>query len=200
MKLYLLRHGQTDWNLTWKMQGRTDIPLNQKGLEQAQKAARELKNIPFDLILSSPLIRAKKTAETIAEPHNIKVLPEELLIEMSFGIHEGQTPESDPDKEDRKKLFDFPEEYIPASKGESYEELDKRCKTLLSKLQKDYSSYSNILLVSHGAFFKGLLRSILNADLKDFWKMPLIDNCQILEIEYIDGKWLLPEVYEAFRR
>ena len=53
MKIYLLRHGQTDWNLEWRMQGQTDIPLNEKGIAQAEEAAEKYKDIPFDLILTS---------------------------------------------------------------------------------------------------------------------------------------------------
>lgn len=65
MKLYLVRHGQTNWNLEGRIQGQTNIPLNDKGRKQAQQAKEKLQNIPIDLIICSPLMRARETAEII---------------------------------------------------------------------------------------------------------------------------------------
>ena len=65
MKIYLVRHGETDWNQAGLLQGQTDIALNAQGLEQAREAAERLKEVPFEIAFCSPLIRAKRTAETI---------------------------------------------------------------------------------------------------------------------------------------
>lgn len=71
MDIYLIRHGETDWNRMKKLQGTTDIPLNAYGIELAEKTAEGLKDVPFDRIYTSPLIRARKTAEIIRgdRPH-----------------------------------------------------------------------------------------------------------------------------------
>ena len=65
MKIYLVRHGETDWNQAGLLQGQTDIALNAQGLEQAHEAAERLKEVPFEIAFCSPLIRAKRTAEII---------------------------------------------------------------------------------------------------------------------------------------
>ena len=81
----LLRHGQTDWNIDLRLQGTTDIPLNQKGIEQVEHAAKHLRN-EWDLILSSPLSRAKDSAQIVATVLGIdQVVVEPKLLERSKG-------------------------------------------------------------------------------------------------------------------
>ena len=71
--IYVVRHGQTDWNLEHKLQGSSDIPLNKKGIEQAEEVAVKLSYEPIDLIICSPLLRAKQTAEVINRNRNIPI-------------------------------------------------------------------------------------------------------------------------------
>lgn len=84
-----MRHGKTDWNAKHKLQGRTDIPLNDEGREMAEKAREEYKDIHFDVCYCSPLIRAKETAEIVLQGRNIPLITDERLQEMSFGVYEG---------------------------------------------------------------------------------------------------------------
>jgi len=86
---YFLRHGQTAWNAEGRFQGHTDIPLNDVGLSQARDAATILANCPVDLIVASPLIRALKTAETVAEHLDKPLLTDDDLKERHFGALEG---------------------------------------------------------------------------------------------------------------
>ena len=86
MDIYLIRHGETDWNKEKKLQGITDIPLNAYGIELAEKTAEGLKDVPFDRIYTSPLIRAKKTAEIIRGNRPIELEVREELKEISFGV------------------------------------------------------------------------------------------------------------------
>ena len=79
MKIYVTRHGQTDWNLEGKTQGRVDIELNEVGIKQAKQTKEKLKNIDIDLIICSPLKRAKKTAEIINEGRNIPIIYDEEI-------------------------------------------------------------------------------------------------------------------------
>jgi broad specificity phosphatase PhoE len=86
----LFRHGQTDWNINFLLQGITDIPMNPTGMEQVKTAARAINKDDWDLILTSPLTRAKQTAEIIVETLGFDaVIEEDLLIERSFGEAEG---------------------------------------------------------------------------------------------------------------
>lgn len=88
MDIYLIRHGETDWNRMKKLQGTTDIPLNAYGIELAEKTAEGLKDVPFDRIYTSPLIRARKTAEIIRGDRPIEIIETDGLKEISFGDYE----------------------------------------------------------------------------------------------------------------
>jgi broad specificity phosphatase PhoE len=87
---YIVRHGQTEWNEQGLMQGNADSPLTEKGERQAQETSEKLKYINFDLVFSSDLLRAKRTAEIIALEHKLAVETTKLLRERNFGGYEGQ--------------------------------------------------------------------------------------------------------------
>ena len=90
MDIYLIRHGETDWNKTKRLQGVTDIPLNACGIELAEKTAEGLKNVPFDRIYTSPLIRAKKTAEIIRGDRPVELVENMKDCVMSRSIIRSQ--------------------------------------------------------------------------------------------------------------
>ncbi len=90
MKILVTRHGQTDWNVEKRIQGRTDIELNNKGIEQAYKTKENLKNEKIDLIICSPLKRAKQTADIINIDRNITITYDERLLEICYGENEGK--------------------------------------------------------------------------------------------------------------
>ena len=87
--LYIMRHGKTDWNEKHKIQGRTDIPLNDEGRKMAAAAAEEYKDIHFDICFCSPLIRAKETAQIFLSARNIPIIYDDRIMEMCFGTYEG---------------------------------------------------------------------------------------------------------------
>ena len=90
MKVTTIRHGQTDWNITRRIQGWTNIELNQYGLNQAEQLAERLAVEPCDIIYTSDLLRAKKTAEIINSRHNVKLVATPILRETGFGVFEGR--------------------------------------------------------------------------------------------------------------
>ena len=90
MKILVTRHGQTDWNVEKRIQGRTDIELNNKGIEQAYQTKENLKNEKIDLIICSPLKRAKQTADIINKDRNIPIIYDERLLEICYGENEGR--------------------------------------------------------------------------------------------------------------
>lgn len=109
MKIYLIRHGETDWNRQRRLQGREDIALNENGIRQAAACGEAFRRVPVDCIVTSPLRRAVRTAELIAEPlGRPKILIDPDLTEREFGRFSGMTPEEfeqnralpDPDMED----------------------------------------------------------------------------------------------------
>ena len=89
MKIYIARHGQTDWNSQHKAQGRTDIPLNETGIKQAEALRDNIKNIKFTAVYASPLKRAAKTAE-VATDNKYNIIFDDRLVERSFGDYEGK--------------------------------------------------------------------------------------------------------------
>ena len=90
MKILVTRHGQTDWNVEKRIQGRTDIELNKKGIEQAYKTKENLKNEKIDLIICSPLKRAKQTADIVNIDRNIPIIYDKRLLEICYDENEGR--------------------------------------------------------------------------------------------------------------
>lgn len=88
MEILLTRHGQTEWNVLGKVQGRADIELNANGIQQAEQTGKSLENEMIDLIICSPLKRAKQTAEIICKNRNIPIIYDEGVIERDFGEFE----------------------------------------------------------------------------------------------------------------
>ncbi len=147
----ILRHGQTDWNIDFRLQGVTDIPLNETGIAQARDAAAVIDRSDWDLVISSPLSRARATAEIVSELIGFgEPSVEPLLLERSFGEAEGLGHE-----EWRAKYADT--NLVPG--GESLPELEERAKKLLEKIVTVHGG-KRVLAVSHGALIRKLLRIV----------------------------------------
>lgn len=113
-----MRHGKTDWNAKHKLQGRTDIHLNEDGRMMAEKAWKEYRDIHFDICYCSPLSRARETAEIVLKERNVPIVIDERLIEMCFGKYEGiensfQTPDCP-----INTLFKNPERYTTCCRAD----------------------------------------------------------------------------------
>lgn len=192
MKIYLIRHGETDWNLQQLLQGSTDIPLNQNGIDLAKETAEGLRDVPFDLIFTSPLKRARQTAEIIRGERQIPLIDEPRLREICFGIYEGYSCSKKhytiPDP-DFIKFFIDPANYIPPKGAESIEQLCRRTTEFLHEVA-DNPAYADkiILFSSHGAAVKGLLSSLTITDKKDFWNGGVHKNCGVTILDVRDGK------------
>ncbi|MBR5598077.1 MAG: histidine phosphatase family protein [Lachnospiraceae bacterium] len=190
MKIYFIRHGETIWNKEKKIQGQSDIPLNEYGKELAHITADAIKDIPFDIVYSSPLIRALETAEILVKKRDLDILVDSRLTEMCFGEGEGESlPEIHSHPE--MKLYNFihnPGEYIPPTGGESFEELYERCKSFIEDIiLPAENKYQSMLIVGHGALIRGFIHSINKRPSKDFWKM-IHKNCSVTIVECCNGK------------
>lgn len=151
----LLRHGQTDWNIDFRLQGITDIPLNETGIKQAKTAASVFSPSDWNFVASSPLIRALDTAEIVAQAISVpEVAIEPLLLERSFGEAEGMTHAEWKDK--------FPDGLPPG--GESLDELRFRANSLLDQLLTTYRG-TRVLAVSHGAMIRKIVREVSKGQL-----------------------------------
>ena len=149
--LCLFRHGQTDWNIDLRLQGTAEIPLNSHGVQQVRSATRNLDLSSWDLVLTSPLGRAKETAEIIlAEMTGAELLVEPMLIERSFGIGEGMLY-----SEWHEKYGQLEE--IPGA--ESNNSIILRSRQLLDLMLEKHSG-AKILAISHGALIRYLLNEV----------------------------------------
>ena len=200
MKIYFVRHGETIWNKEKKIQGRSDIPLNEYGKELGIITAEALKDIPFDIVYSSPLIRAKETAEILVKDRNLVIHEDNRLVEMSFGKGEGESlPEIHAHPE--MKLHNFihnPGEYTPPAGGETFEELYDRCKNFMEEIIiPAEKKYNTMLIVGHGALIRGFIHNINNRPSKDFW-IVTHKNCSVTIANCTNGKLSLLEEAKIF--
>lgn len=180
--LYVIRHGKTDWNEQHKLQGRTDISLNDEGRAMAERAREEYREIPFDICFCSPLRRAKETAEILLRGRNIPILTDDRLMEMSFGRYEGVENSLLPPGCPINVLFTEPERYVPDGGAESLEELFERTGAFLKETAEPLlQEGKNVLIVGHGAMNSALICRIGGIPVKDFWSAG-IENCRLKKV------------------
>lgn len=193
MMLYIVRHGETDWNRQKKVQGHTDIPLNEYGRHLAEETAEGMKDIPIDIGYTSPLKRARETAEIILKGRNIPLLDEPRIQEIGFGIYEGihtGTQEKEPGSDEFNLFFTDTASYIPPEGAESVEELYERTGQFLEELcgRRELED-KNILISTHGAAMTALLNRIKgNVTVAGFWKDEVPPNCSVTMVEVRNGQ------------
>lgn len=183
MKLYLTRHGETDWNLASRIQGKTDTPLNETGKQQAAELSLSLKekDIRFDRIYTSRLLRARETARIVAESLHLPLTELDGIEEMDLGKWEGytwkQVKESFPQE---YSIWHDNRRYTRTPGGESYEELLQR---ILPALQKAAGKEGgNALLVTHSAVIMTLLSYLYEKPFEDMAKNFKTKNAELVEL------------------
>lgn len=199
MLLYVIRHGETLWNAERKMQGFQGSDLNENGVRLAKVTAEGLKDVPFDLCITSPLIRARHTAEIIMEGRNKPIIEEGRLKELNFGIWEGRcvAPDRMEVPIEQFRLFRMdPFRYQPPEGGESFRELIARTGSFFDDLIRipEYQD-KTILISAHG----GAVRAFLNrlySDPEDFWQGGVPMNCAFSIVEVKDS---VPELIVSDR-
>ncbi|MDR0975357.1 MAG: histidine phosphatase family protein [Christensenellaceae bacterium] len=173
--IYLVRHGRTDWNVARKVQGRTDIPLNDEGISQALSTREKLSGVKFDAVFASPLIRARETARLIS---GIEPTTDERIIERDFGDAEGSVVA------DATKHWGFWEYATRKEKvlnGESLQETFDRANDFLTEIMRKYRG-KNVLIVSHGGTLRALLAYFGGVpEDGDFFGSYKAKNCEIFK-------------------
>ena len=180
--LYIMRHGITDWNAESRLQGRTDVALNEAGEQMAQGAAVEYSNVHFDVCYCSPLLRARKTADLVLEGRNVPIIYDDRLVEMSFGTCEGLANYRKA-KSPIKVFFDSPEKYItPVEGGESLSQLFERTGSFLREIIDPLIlEEKDVLIVGHGAMNSSIVCQVLNLPVEKFWSKG-IQNCELMRL------------------
>lgn len=169
--IYIVRHGQTDWNVEGRYQGRLDIELNAKGVEQAERIKEKLNEVRFDKVFSSPLKRAYNTAQIITSND---IVVDNRIIERCNGELEGKL------KSDVKVNIDFNDPDENRMEIENIVNFRERIKSFFEEISEKYKG-KNVLVVTHAGisiyarcFFEG------EPEDGDYSKLKL-KNCEVLE-------------------
>jgi probable phosphoglycerate mutase len=157
-RFYFLRHGQTDWNREGRYQGTSDIPLNAAGIAQAHAAARRLAAVAIDCIIASPLIRARKTAEIVAEQRAIAIHTEAGLVERNFGSFEGLVIREV--KQQHGVPLDQPSAAILPADADPWNEIHERVPPVVARWLNTYPNQT-LLFVAHGGVFDAVHRHLI---------------------------------------
>ena len=212
MIVYLFRHGETDWNKARRLQGQSDISLNEFGRELAVKTAEALKGVKFDRVFSSPLDRALETAKIIsgrekvcqvkmgsAIPENVEEVPvvyiDDRLREINFGDCEGGRFDEMKADENHPlhNFFVHPDRYEPPVGAERFESVISRGKAFFEEqIYPLEGNCENVLVVAHGAFNRSVLNTLKGTPLQDFWQIGL-PNCAASILELTDGELKIVE-------
>lgn len=186
MKLYITRHGETEWNTIGKMQGWQNSDLTKKGVEDAIRLGERLEDIEFSKIYSSPLGRAKDTANHIRGERDIEIELLDGLKEMGFGSWEGVENEKVMElyKEQYHNFWNKPELY-KREESEDFDELFERVERTLKYIIENETG-ENVLIVSHAVTIKAIYSLINKYPIEEFWTLPYIDGTSLTILE-IDG-------------
>ncbi|MBQ9608639.1 MAG: histidine phosphatase family protein [Lachnospiraceae bacterium] len=194
MEIYIVRHGETDWNKLKRLQGSVDIELNEYGRELARKTGEALMDTPIDIIYSSPLKRAYETAELIRNNRDIDIITDDRIREISFGHFEGMNF-SELIKDERlsfKHFFKKPDLYVPTDDAESFEHLIERAGNFMQEVIEPLEdTYERVMIVAHGAINKGIMSYIKKHPTSEFWSGGLQTNCNIIVVNFTDGKYTI---------
>jgi len=163
-----LRHGETDWNIEGRMQGATDIPLNDTGRQQARMAAKALEKITITQIVSSPLSRARETAEILNETLQKPLTVDDRLREVCFGAIEGLTPQEIHAKPEAELfvpgVIQLGGLRLPLG-AETREDLLARTWDCIQEFLESRQT-ETFLFVAHGAIFATLCQHLLSEERK----------------------------------
>ncbi|MBW2001391.1 MAG: histidine phosphatase family protein [Deltaproteobacteria bacterium] len=169
-RILLIRHGETDWNRIHRFQGRSDVPLNQKGREQARALALALKHEPITAIYSSPLVRAIETARLIKMFHvSTPFFEEEALIEMDLGDFDGMEAKRWAAQfQDFRKAWQENPASVKMPGGESLKDVQTRAIDALERITNIYPPGSTLLICGHNFVNLTILCHALEISLNRF--------------------------------
>ncbi len=184
--IFLVRHGETQWNLGEIFRGRADVPLNERGREQAEAVGRALAGLDFNAVYASPLSRAVETASKIAAHHGIEVMTDEGLIDIDYGEWEGI-----PKEEIKGRYADLYGRWMKAPNevvfpgAESILDVRERAFEAILRLAGRHAG-ETIALVSHRVVNKMILAAVMGMDSSRFWDIEQDTAC-INVIRYVKG-------------
>lgn len=192
VRIILIRHGETKWNIEGRYQGQEDTHLSERGLKQGHLVAEGLKNTPIDMAISSPLERSYMTCSFCAELHHIPVATDDRLLEINHGSWEGCLA----DEIEAAYPTEFHQWHtqphlvqMPGDGGESLEDVRRRVRAAFDEYAEKYDG-KTILVAAHDAVNKAIICDVLGMDMSHFWQIKQ-DNTCINVLECNGGVWRL---------
>lgn len=194
MNIYITRHGETEWNRQARLQGRTDIPLSEAGVLQAEKTRGGLRSlgVSFDKVYSSPLRRAVQTAQIISGFPEEKIIKEGRIIEINFGDAEGKSIReiyTNPEFAWTVDFFENPGSYMPKGRAETFSQvLSRTADFWRSEIKNLEGRAENILVATHGGTLQSLLLFVDGRSLSQYWDIKF-PNCSVNLVALDGGKF-----------
>ncbi len=192
LRLLLVRHGETEWNRVSRFQGGIDVPLNDNGRQQGQKAAEFLKDVAIDFAVSSPMLRPKETAEIILQHHvNVKLDLQEALKEINHGLWEGKLePEIRQEYPDLLNQWHIAPETVQMPEGENLQQVWDRAvaawDAIVQSVELSDTELKTGLVVAHDAINKVILCHVLGLSPASIWSIKQ-GNGAVTVIDYPHG-------------
>jgi broad specificity phosphatase PhoE len=189
-KIYLLRHGETAWNITKVFRGRAEVPLTDNGRKQAEYAAQFLVNKGIKAIYSSPLSRALETAQAVGKALNLEPIIDGHLTGLNFGPWQGR-PYEEIEKEypDQFHLYKTEPHLFRIQGGETLDEAMQRGLAVVKDVEKRHPK-DTVLLVTHRVIYKLILLGILGLDSSRFWQLKP-DTASVSEFDTTPGGYVI---------
>ncbi|NKF08479.1 histidine phosphatase family protein [Clostridium gasigenes] len=183
-KLYITRHGETEWNTKGIMQGFGNSPLTELGREQGKWLRDRMNDLHIDVIYSSPSGRAYETAEIIKGDRDIELLADDGLREINMGQWEGlcQDEIKELSEENHFNFWNLPSKYISVAGENYYESRERSYNTITKILEKEKGK--TILIVTHTVTLKGFLNMLQNQEIDSIVKPPFIKQTSLTEIDF----------------
>lgn len=192
MELYIVRHGETEWNKEKRLQGSTDIPLSEAGRHLARLSGEALSDTPFDRIYSSPLNRAYETACLFRGDQKVDIIRDDRLRELCFGDYEGQNMSMllADETDTFRYFFKQPHLYRSPKNGESLEHLCERAAEFMEEVILPLQEQcTRVMIVAHGAMNKALMTYVKKHDLSQFWSGGLQKNCNVMILKLSENQF-----------
>lgn len=169
VKLFIIRHAESEWNPIGRYQGLLDPGLSERGLKQAELLGRALEKEKIDVIYSSPLKRTYQTAQEIAKRHGLEIIEDRRIIEIDHGVWSGMLVEEVKERfpEDFRMWLEEPHR-VKFEGGESLQDVFKRVKDFLEFIKEKHWGQT-VAIVSHTVPIRAMLCALLNIDLSKFW-------------------------------
>ncbi|MBM7867218.1 alpha-ribazole phosphatase [Heliobacterium gestii] len=195
-RVYLIRHGETEWNMARRYQGHSDVQLSEKGREQAQLLVRRLAGEKIDRVFASDLSRAVETARVIAEGHHTEVIVEPRFRECNFGAWEGLTfTEIEKAYPEEMKTWNTAPGKLQLPGGESFAIVQCRAHEAMMELVKKHDN-EGVAIVAHGGTIRTLLCAILEVDLDRAWQFRQ-ENTALNIIDFYDCKGIIERINDV---